>query len=72
MVQRVRSASRTKALLHGLVLEDNLSIVLHATNSQDELSDPVEVLYTCGMELPDQKEKKRGRVTPVENGDKVI
>jgi len=72
VVQRVRSASRTKALLHGLVLEDNLSIVLHATNSQDELSDPVEVHYTCGMELPDQKEKKRGRVTPVENTDKVI
>jgi len=66
VVQRVRSASRTKALLHGLVLEDNLSIVLHATNAQDELSDPVEVVYTCGMELPDQREKKRGKVAHVE------
>jgi len=66
VVQRVRSASRTKALLHGLVLEDNLSIVLHATNAQDELSDPVEVIYTCGMDLPDQREKKRGNVSHVE------
>jgi len=69
VVQRVRSASRTKALLHGLVLENNLSIILHATNAQDELSDPVEVVYTSGMELPDQREKKRGKV---DNGDKVI
>jgi len=66
VVQRVRSASRTKALLHGLVLENNLSIVLHATNAQDELSDPVEVVYTCGMELPDQREKKRGKVSHAE------
>jgi len=72
VVQRVRSASRTKALLHGLVLENNLAIVLHATNTRDELSDPVEVVYTNGMVLPDQKEKKRGKVTHVENGDKVI
>merc|ERR1712106_1189535 len=72
VVQRVRSASRTKALLHGLVLENNLSIILHATNTRDELSDPVEVVYTNGMVLPDQKEKKRGKVTHVENGDKVI
>jgi len=72
VVQRVRSASRTKALLHGLVLENNLSIVLHATNTMDELSDPVEVVYTSGMVLPDQKEKKRGKVTHTENSDKVI
>ena len=72
MVQRVRSASRTKALLHGLVLENNLSIVLHATNTRDEVSDPVEVVYTSGMVLPDQKEKKRGKVTHAENCDKVI
>merc|ERR1719369_781293 len=70
VVQRVRSASRTKALLHGLVLEDNLSIVLHATNAQDELSDPVEVIYTCGMDLPDQREKKRGKVIQSENCEK--
>ena len=62
MVQRVRSASRTKALLHGLVLEDDLSITLHATNSKDELSDPVEVVYTDGMALPDQKQGKRSRM----------
>jgi len=72
MVQRVRSASRTKALLHGLHLENNLSIVLHATNSRDELSDPVEVVYTSGMVLPDQKEKRRGKVVQVENTDKAI
>ena len=28
-----------------------------------------EVVYTSGMELPDQREKKRGKV---DNGDKVI
>jgi len=72
LLQRVRSASRTKALLHGLHLENNLSIVLHATNSGDELSDPVEVVYTSGMVLPDQKEKRRGKGTQVENADKAI
>eukprot|EP00092_Neocalanus_flemingeri_P060393 GFUD01072374.1.p1 GENE.GFUD01072374.1~~GFUD01072374.1.p1 ORF type:complete len:2138 (-),score=539.44 GFUD01072374.1:426-6839(-) len=72
LVQRVRSASRTKALLHGLHLENNLSIVLHATNSGDELSDPVEVVYTSSMVLPDQKQKRWGKVNQVENGDKVI
>merc|ERR1719369_1046818 len=70
VLQRVRSASRTKALLHGLVLEDNLSIVLHATNSQDELSDPVEVVYTSGMVLPDQKEKRKAKVIQSENCEK--
>merc|ERR1719369_2249218 len=70
VVQRVRSASRTKALLHGLVLENNLSIVLHATNSQDELSDPVEVVYTSGMVLPDQKEKRKAKVIQSENCEK--
>jgi len=70
VVQRVRSASRTKALLHGLVLENNLSIVLHATNMRDELSDPVEVVYTSGMVLPDQKEKRKAKVIQSENCEK--
>merc|ERR1712142_826307 len=70
VVQRVRSASRTKALLHGLVLENNLSIVLHATNMRDELSDPVEVVYTSGMVLPDQKEKRKAKVIQPENCEK--
>jgi len=72
LVQRVRSANRTKALLHGLHLVDSLTIVLHSTNSNDDLSDPAEVVYTKGMVLPDQKKKRRGKVPVNQLEDNII
>ena len=73
-MQRVRSASRTKALLHGLHLVDSLAIVLHSTNIRDELSNPVEVFFTKGMIMPDQKEKRRGKipVNQLEDGKNIM
>jgi len=37
---------------------------------RDELSDPVEVVYTSGMVLPDQKEKRKAKVIQPENCEK--
>ena len=51
LIQKVRSASRTKALLHNLDLGTSLTISLHSTSSNDEVSQEVTVEYVKDMEL---------------------
>ena len=43
LVQRVRSASRTKALLHGVALAEPTTIRIHSVMDGEVLSPPVEV-----------------------------
>ena len=49
--QKVRSSSRTKALLHNINLEESLNISLHSTNAADEISEDIRAVYTPDMEL---------------------
>ena len=48
LVQRVRSASRTKALLHGVALAEPTTFRIHSVKDGEVLSPPVEV---CFLEL---------------------
>merc|ERR1719436_120648 len=56
LLQRVRSASRTKALLHGLPLQEPTTLAIHSA-AGERLSPPVEVTYSPGMALPKEKRK---------------
>ena len=47
----MRSASRTKALLHNLDLGRSMTISLHSINNADEISQEVTVEYNKDMEL---------------------
>lgn len=51
LIQKVRSASRTKALLHNLDVGTSFTIRLHSTGSNDEVSQEVTVDYDKDMEL---------------------
>jgi len=56
LLQRVRSASRTKALLHGLPLQEPTTLAIHSA-AGERLSPPVQVTYSPGMALPKEKRK---------------
>merc|ERR1712223_1825467 len=56
LLKRVRSASRTKALLHGLPLQEPTTLAIHSA-AGERLSPPVEVTYSPGMALPKEKRK---------------
>merc|ERR1712130_992589 len=56
LLQRVRSASRTKALLHGLPLQEATTLAIHSA-AGERLSPPVQVTYSPGMTLPKEKRK---------------
>ena len=45
LVQRVRSASRTKALLHGVALAEPTTFRIHSVKDGEVLSPPVEVCF---------------------------
>jgi len=60
LVQRVRSASRTKALLHGVALAEPTTFRIHSVKDGEVLSPPIEVHYSPSMDLP--KERKTSRV----------
>jgi len=51
LTQKVRSANRTKALLHNLDLGTSMTISLHSINNADEVSQEVTVEYNKEMEL---------------------
>merc|ERR1712048_348295 len=51
LTQKVRSANRTKALLHNLDLGRSMTISLHSINNADEVSQEVTVEYNKEMEL---------------------
>jgi len=66
LVQRVRSASRTKALLHNLQLDtleetSGLSVLLKSTNQEEEVSEGVEVVYTMEMAATLPQASRAGR-----------
>merc|ERR1712032_262674 len=56
LLQRVRSASRTKALLHGLPLQEPTTLAIHSA-AGERLSPSVQVTYSPGMTLPKEKRK---------------
>merc|ERR1712037_681952 len=56
LLQRVRSASRTKALLHGLPLQEPTTLAIHSA-AGERLSPPVQVTYSPGMALPKEMRK---------------
>merc|ERR1719397_1201575 len=56
LLQRVRSASRTKALLHGLPLQEATTLAIHSA-AGERLSPSVQVTYSPGMALPKEKRK---------------
>jgi len=57
--QRVRSASRTKALLHGLSMDQELIIRIHSTNQEDQLSQTLTLIYDPNLVLPEDKKKNK-------------
>jgi len=57
--QRVRSASRTKALLHGLAMDQELTIRIHSTNQMDQLSQTLTLVYDPELVLPEDKKKNK-------------
>ena len=56
MRQKVRSASRTKALLHNIDLGCEHEIHVHSVNAEDEVSEEVTMVYTPLMEFVNKKQ----------------
>ena len=59
LVQKVRSASRTKALLHGVELAAPLSLALHSTNTREEVCPGQQLTYSPASALPGDRQPSR-------------
>ena len=59
--QKVRSAGRTKALLHNLQLDAAMEVSVHSINAGEEISEALRVSYSPEMELVVEK-RRQGNV----------
>ena len=58
--QKVRSAGRTKALLHNLRLDTTMEVSVHSSNAGEEISEALRVSYSPDMELVVEKKRNKG------------